>query len=197
MGKVYSYGTAEIDLVATDKVSVYSENSDTKIYQKTTYQSQPESWTLLTTVSAGVAYTSSAFSVPTTIRIEAGADGAAYGTGANATTVGDFKATRSTIADTGTVTVAEHQGLCLYQDASVASVTMTTATAANIAAALPNMQIGDAIPQYHASNHATNTSTIAGGTDVTLVGSGAVTSTGGQYLLIKTAAATFDLVRVG
>jgi len=197
MSKVYANGTAEVAIVATDKIAVYSAHSATKIYQKNSYESHPDQWTLLATVSAGVHYTSAAFTAATTLRIEAGPDGATYDAGANASTVGDAKVTRSTIADTGTVTVAQHQGLCLYQDASGASVTMTSATATDLAAALPNMQIGDAIPQYMASNHATNTSTISGGTGVTLVGSGAVTNTGGSFLLIKTAAATFDLVRVG
>jgi len=59
------------------------------------------------------------------------------------------------------------------------------------------MAVGNAISIFCASNDATNTSTIAGGTDVSLVGSGAVTQTGGTFLLIKTAATTFDLVRVG
>lgn len=108
-----------------------------------------------------------------------------------------FPVTRTTIADAATVTAAQHLTQVLYQDASGGNVTMTTATAANITAGIPTMRIGDAFPQYVASNHATNTSTISGGTGVTLVGSGAVTQLGGSFLLIKTAAATFDLVRVG
>lgn len=108
-----------------------------------------------------------------------------------------YPITRSTIADAGTVTDAQHRGLVLYQDASGGSVTMTTRTGTQLAAAFPDLGVGDAVSQFLASNHATNTSTIAGGTDVTLVGSGAVTQTGGQFLLVKTAATTFDLVRVG
>lgn len=106
-------------------------------------------------------------------------------------------ATRNTIANAGTITDAQHRDLVLYQDASVGAVTMTTRTGTQLAAAFPNLPVGGVIPQFVASNHATNTSTIAGGTDVTLVGSGAVTNTGGSFLLIKTAATTFDLVRVG
>ncbi len=87
--------------------------------------------------------------------------------------------------------------MVLYQDASGGNVTMTTRTGTQLAAAFPDMSVGDALPQYVASNHASNTSTISGGTDVTLVGSGAVINTGGSFLLIKTAATTFDLVRVG
>lgn len=196
MGKVYPYGTAEIAVDASSKIAVYSETPVTISY-KATYTGHPDAYILLYTTAAGENYTSSAFSVGTTVKIEAGASSVNYTIGANAAVIPDAKVTRSTIANAGTVTVAQHQGLCLYQDASGGAVTMTTATGTNLAAALPDMAIGDAIKQYVASNHATNTSTIAGGTDVTLVGSGAVTNTGGSFLLIKTAATTFDLVRVG
>lgn len=105
--------------------------------------------------------------------------------------------TRSTITSGATISDAETGGQVLYQDASGGNVTMVTRTGTQLASYFSSMSIGSAISIYSASNHATNTSTISGGTDVTLVGSGAVTSTGGQYLLIKTAATTFDLVRVG
>jgi len=104
---------------------------------------------------------------------------------------------RTTVANAGTVAAADLRGRVLFQDASGGNVTMTTRTGTQIAADLPEMRVGDSILFHVASNHATNTSTISGGTDVTLVGSGAVTNTGGSFLLIKTAATTFDLVRVG
>ena len=105
--------------------------------------------------------------------------------------------TRSTVANAATISAAELRGGILYQDASGGNVTMTTRTGTLIAGDLPEMRTGDAITLYLASNHASNTSTIAGGTDVTLVGSGAVINTGGTFQLVKTAATTFDLVRVG
>lgn len=105
--------------------------------------------------------------------------------------------TRSTVADAGTVSAANMRGGILYQDASGGNVTMTTRTGTQIAGDFPEMRTGDAIEIKVASNHASNTSTIAGGTDVTLVGSGAVTNTGGAFMLVKTAATTFDMVRVG
>ncbi len=108
-----------------------------------------------------------------------------------------FGCVRSTISDAGTLTAAQHRGMVLYQNAGSGSVTMTTLTGTLLAAAFPDMAIGDALPQFVASNHASNTSTLSGGVDVALVGSGAVTQLGGMFLLIKTAATTFDLVRVG
>jgi hypothetical protein len=105
--------------------------------------------------------------------------------------------TRSTVANAATVSAAQMRGGILYQDASGGNVTMTTRTGTQIAADFPEMRVGDAIALHMASNHNSNTSTIAGGTDVTLVGSGAVTSPGGTFQLVKTGATTFDLVRVG
>lgn len=104
---------------------------------------------------------------------------------------------RATVSDAGTVTVAQVRGGVLYQSASGGAVTMASPTAADLVAAFPDVASGYGIPLYVASNHASNTSTISGGTGVTLVGSGAVTQTGGSFLLIRTGASTFDLVRVG
>jgi len=149
------------------------------------------------------------------VRIDAGAEKVYYKTGSAPTnsrevtsqvaspanageSISAISVVRNTIADSGTVTAVQHRDQVLYQDASGGAVTMTSATAALIDAELPDLAVGDALPQYAASNHASNTSTISGGTGVTLVGSGAVTNTGGQFLLIKTATTpTFDLVRVG
>lgn len=127
--------------------------------------------------------------------------GASSGTGAlgiiRASGVIGRSLSRATISNGGTITDAQTAGGILYQDASGGSVTMTTRTGTQLAAYFSTLATGESIQLFLASNHATNTSTIAGGTDVTLVGSGAVTQTGGSFLLVKTAATTFDLVRVG
>ncbi len=106
---------------------------------------------------------------------------------------------RATVAGSGTVTAAQVAAGIVSQDASGGNVTMTSPTAALLDAAFGGkLEVGDAIPFFVSGNHATNTSTIAGGTGVTLVGSGAVVNTGGSFLFVKTAATpTFDLVRVG
>lgn len=105
--------------------------------------------------------------------------------------------TRTTIANGATIAAAELKGRVLFQDASGGAVTMTTRTGTQIAADMPEMRTGDALQIFVASNHASNTSTLGPGATVTAVGSGAVTQTGGTFLLIKTGATTFDLVRVG
>lgn len=102
-----------------------------------------------------------------------------------------------TVGSGGTATVAQVRGRVLYQDASGGNVTMTSPTGASLDAEFPTLAAGLAIFIVHASNHATNTSTIAGGVGITLVGSGAVTSTGGQYMLLKTGTATYEMTRCG
>lgn len=102
-----------------------------------------------------------------------------------------------TVANAGTVTAAQLGGKLLYQDASGGNVTMTTRTGTQMTSDFPNVAVGQSLEFGVASNHATNTSTIAGGTDVTLTGSGAVTSTGGKFWLTKLTATTWQLARVG
>lgn len=104
---------------------------------------------------------------------------------------------RSTISNGGTITDAQMRGGMLHQDASGGNVTMTTRTGAQMDTAFPDAVTGSSLVVRCSSNHATNTSTISGGANVTLVGSGALTQTGGTFVLIKTGSGTWDLVRVG
>jgi hypothetical protein len=106
------------------------------------------------------------------------------------------KLTRSTITNAATVTVAQVRTGILYQDASGGNVTMTSPTGTALDTEFPTLATGESMDIFCASNHASNTSTISGGTGVTLVGSGAVTQTGGSFKLIRTGTATYDLVRV-
>jgi hypothetical protein len=107
-----------------------------------------------------------------------------------------FYTSKETVANAGTVSAANLRGRVLFQDASGGNVTMTTRTGTQTAGDFPELRTGDSLLVFHYANHASNTSTLSGGTDVTLIGSGAVTTTGGTYLLRKTAATTFDMIRV-
>ncbi len=107
------------------------------------------------------------------------------------------KLTRNTIADVGTITVTQVRDGIVEQDASGGSVTMITPIGTALDTEFTDLSDGESLDLYHVSNHASNTSTISGGTGVTVVGSAAVTQIGGQYKLIKTGTATYDLVRVG
>lgn len=91
-----------------------------------------------------------------------------------------------TVTASGTLSDAQHRGGFAYQDASGGSVTMTTRTAAQLVAAFPGCQVGSKIDLHVASNHASNTSTLSGGANVTLTGSGAVTQIGGHFIIIFT-----------
>lgn len=92
----------------------------------------------------------------------------------------------STVAGGGTLSQAQHRAGHYYQDASGGSVTCTTRTAAQLVADFPGVAAGHVVLLYGSSNHASNTSTISGGSNVTLVGSGAITQTGGLFRLLFT-----------
>lgn len=73
------------------------------------------------------------------------------------------------------------------------AVTYTTETAANILAAMPDMDIGDTYV-FVISNTAAQAATIAGGTGVTAVaGNLVVNATSKMFVLEKTAATTMNL----
>lgn len=80
MSKVYANGRAEFTVAASGRIEVRSD-APCKIYQKVSYTNHPDSWNLLATTVAGVQYVSSAFSVNTPIRIDAGASDAYYTSG--------------------------------------------------------------------------------------------------------------------
>ena len=195
---IYPGGSADIVVPAGESIAISCIDDTATVYYSTyPIVRFPETYSLETTVQNTTTVLGS-FTNGKHVRVEAGTEKVYYNVGAAPTVVAEeLQVTVSTIADTATATAAQHQGLVLYQDASGASVTMTTLTGTQLAAAFQDLAIGESVKQYHASNDATNTSTLSGGADVTLVGSGAVTSQGGQYLLIKTAATTFDLVRIG
>lgn len=77
MGKVYPYGRGEFTVSAGGRLEVRSD-TPCSIYQQTSYTNHPDSWSLLATTTAGVQYVSSAFSINTPIRIDAGASEANY-----------------------------------------------------------------------------------------------------------------------
>jgi hypothetical protein len=83
MSIIYANGLAEFTVSASDKLSIVSDDA-CKVYQKVGYPNYPESWDLLATTTAGTAYLSSAFTVDTVVRVEAGASDAEYNTGVGA-----------------------------------------------------------------------------------------------------------------
>lgn len=121
------------------------------------------------------------------------------------TTLGTFRAAsvgdgwiaapaETVLADANsTITAAAIAGGLVTQ-VPTAARTDTTDTAANIAAAFPNMDIGDTFV-FMICAKAAFALTIAGGTGVTASGNLTVpASTGKFFLLVKTGAATFNLI---
>jgi hypothetical protein len=208
---VYPNGSAEV--IVSDKIAIFTEGT-AKVYYKYDRTNMVPTFEYNSSVNAQEVVLTPGSNVGT-VKIHAGPQKVYYSTGLEPTTsrevtsqiavpaneglsISTISVVRNDIADSGTVTAAQHRDQVLFQDASGGSVTMTSATAASINREMPNLEVGNAILQFHTSNHAVNTSTISGGTDVTLIGSGAVTNTGGQYLLVKTSATpTFALLRVG
>lgn len=79
--KIFPNGTKTITVAATERVSALSPGTRAKVYQKVTYPNNPDSWELLTSLTANVQYVSDAFSVATDVRIDAGPDYVLYNTG--------------------------------------------------------------------------------------------------------------------
>lgn len=196
--KINKNGSTTITLTTGQKVAIQVKSGTAIVFYSTfPIANYPETFYEQTRIT-NTETVLGAFANDRHIRIDAIDDDVYYTVGLTPTVSDEVvKVTRSTVTNAATLTAAQMQSLCVYQDASGGVVTMTTLTGTLTAAVFPDLAIGESVKLYHASNHATNTSTLAGGVDVTLVGSGAVTATGGQYLLIKTAATTFDLVRVG
>tara|TARA_R110000796_G_scaffold242519_1_gene364605 strand:+ start:6379 stop:7023 length:645 start_codon:yes stop_codon:yes gene_type:complete len=214
MAKIYANGVKEIDVAAGSSIAIFTQGT-ADVYYYTASGSKVGYWYLSSSVSNEEVSLDPDVSDSGVlkVRVEAGVEEVVYEVGTapeitlkspslemESAILGDavvsYSVVRNTIAGSATVTVAQHRDQMLYQDASGGAVTMTSATASLLAAEFADLPIGKGILQTMSSNHASNTSTISGGTGVTLVGSGAVTNTGGSFMLIKTAASTFDLVRI-
>lgn len=76
-------------------------------------------------------------------------------------------------------------GICQFTGAAGA-VTYTTPTAAALAAAMPDMDVGDSY-MFKISNTAAQTATIAGGTNVTASGNLTVNAGARDFILVCTA----------
>jgi hypothetical protein len=126
MGKVYPNGRDEFTVLAGGRLEVRSDEA-CKIYQNVAYTNHPDSWNLLATTVAGVQYVSSAFSINTPIRIDAGASEANYtygtltnvgaknGSTVSAVEYSDGVINKTVLTFTATpITVADDAGVAQY-----------------------------------------------------------------------------------
>lgn len=142
------------------------------------------------------AYTSSAYTVATTVIVQAGGSPLYYnvGTGPVVFERPNFQATPGTLNATGTLTAALILG-GIVTSTTAAAVTGTTDTGTLIDAAT-TFAVGDSFDFTIINTGGTNAFTLAGGTGVTIVGSATVAlSTSASFRLLKTAAATFSIYR--
>lgn len=104
--------------------------------------------------------------------------------------------TTNASAGAQTITAAAIMGGVARFTGAAGAVTYTTDTGANLAAAMPDMDIGDSYV-FSVVNTAAQIATIAGGTGVTAIaGNLTLNAASGLFALIKTGAATFDLYRI-
>lgn len=209
MAIVYSNGSKEITVAASDKISA-SSAGPFKVFKQVGYPNFPDSWELQDSVdSAPYAYTSAAVSAETIFRIDAGANDVSYvmGTGANAAMAVKYQAEPVTANAAGTLTAATIQS---------GIITTTQSTGATIAVTLPpgaaldaggDFGVNDAfdVTFINLSAAAANTVTLTATTGISIVGEPIVQSahstTGGLYgnvatlCIRKTAADTFIAYR--
>ncbi len=102
--------------------------------------------------------------------------------------------TQLTADANATLTPTQMLGGVITSNGKTANRTLTTDTAANIVAAVPNMDIGDCL-MFQVASFDGFSATLAGGTGVTASGNLIVTTlTAKEFLLIRTGAATFNLI---
>lgn len=95
-----------------------------------------------------------------------------------------------------TITAAAVMGGVARFTGAAGAVTYTMDTGANLAAAMPDMDIGDSYV-FRITNTAAQAATIAGSAGVTAIaGNLIVNATSSMFALVKTGAATFDLYSI-
>ena len=196
-GKVYPFGSVEVTLAASDKLALYSKGI-AKVYQKVGYPSQPDYWDLFKSLAADEEYQSAAITAGGTFRIEAGGSEVLYNYGAAAIIPelrsfgrGSAIALNATGSLTAAMIVAG-----LVTSTTAAAVTGTSPTGAVMDAAI-RLNAGEFL-DFSVVNTGANAFTVAaGGSGVTLVGSGVVAaSSSGRFRILKTAAATYVIYRL-
>ena len=188
--KIVPYGRAEFTVAASDVIHVYSQD-DAKVYTKPTSKSI---YGLLAKTVGGTEYASSAVSVATDVRIEAGGREVLYNYGVAPAILArrGLRGQGAPIAlnATGDITVAMIAGGIITTTVAQA-VTATLPTGTVMDAGL-EMEIGDAIDWCVSSNTGANAFTVTADTGHTVVGLMAVATTcSALFRTRKTAAETY------
>lgn len=196
------FGSVDVVVPATGIITAFSQGSF-QILQSITNVNVPSVFSVLTAQAAGAAapYSSSAFAGGATVRIEAsGGREVSYDVGlAPAPKIG-----RATTAQ-GVVVTAVNVSATLTVPQICGGV-ITSTTAAAVALTLPtgtimdtsgSWQIGEGV-LWHVIATGANAATVTAAAGHTVVGTAAVaTATSGNFLTVRTAAATYITYRVG
>lgn len=196
------FGSVDVVVPASGIITAFSQGAF-QINQSVANVNVPSPFTLLTNQPAGAAapFTSSAFASGATVRVEAsGGKEVSYDVGlAPATKLG------RAITHQGVVVTAVNVSATLTLPQMTGGV-ITSTTAAAVALTLPtgaaidaasSWQIGEGL-LWHVIATGANAATVTASTSHTVQGAAAVaTATSGNFLTVKTAAATYITFRVG
>lgn len=195
---IYTQGTAEIVIPATESIAVYTRETAT-LFQVTTYQSHPATDVLLGTVQGGQTVFGP-YSSGATVRLNAGNDVVLYEVGA-APVVKELYASQVqgdpvAVNTTGAVSAAAILGgIVTSTTAAAVAGTIPTGTVMDAAA---EFAIGDSVDWSVINTGGSNAFTVTAATGHTIVGAAAVAnSTSGLFRTRKTAANTFVTYRIG
>ena len=144
--KVYSYGVVEVVVAAGEKIAVSATSTPAKVYQKVGFPNFPDAWEILDERVLDEEYVSAAFSSATTVKIEAGANGALYATGASpqiSEPVSDLVGTENPFNITG---LAAAQGGAVTVTGGASSTAANAGGAINVVGGAPGATgVGGAI----------------------------------------------------
>ncbi len=189
---IVPYGRAEFSVAASDIITVYSQDS-AKVYTK---PATSQVFGLLATTVGGTEYASSAVSVITAVRIEAGGREVLYNYGAAPAILARRglrgQGTPGVLNSTGALTAAMILS-GLVTTTVGAAVTATLPTGTVLDAAIEEMEIGDSFDWAVESNTGANAFTVtAAASDHTVVGLMAVATTcSALFRTRKTAAGVY------
>lgn len=197
--KIYPFGSVEVDVAATDIVSIFSK-SPVKIYQLNAgLPNMPPTKVLFDTADPDADYQSAAFAAAATLLIEAGPSEAFVAVGTAAVPL-ERRGLRGQGAPgvlnaTGTLTAAMIAAGIVTSTAA-AAVTATLDTGTIMDAAL-QMEIGESFDWTAINTGGANAFTVTAAGGHTLVGSGIVALTSSAtFRTRKTAANTFVTYRL-
>lgn len=190
---VQPYQSARITVPASSALATFS-NALYTIQHLQTYNNVPTS-TLLDFSGSGNNLTA-VYTVATVVTVNAGPQAVLYNVGPTPAVIENvtFRPTPGTLNATGTLTAALILGK-IVTSTSAAAVAATLDTGANIDAAQTHV-VGDSIP-WNVINTGPNAFTLSASAGHTIVGNAVVaTGTSGEFLTVKTAAATYVTYRM-